>query len=241
MLLLILADIHANLSALQAVLKCAQTYPVDRAVILGDLIDYGMRPNEVIAAIRALPYPVDISLWGNHEKAVIDNNLSRFSSPRGRAFSLFTRERLNEQSREYIKTNMTAAGCAEICYDDKKILLVHGSLRDGYWKAINKEENLHEYRVYDYVLSAHSHIPHYFEKFYETDNPAMRNKKKTAFINPGSVGQPRNHNPHAAYAVLDTVFGTVHLNNAPYDIAAEQNLYDDSVDDFYKTRLERGI
>jgi predicted phosphodiesterase len=241
MLLLILADIHANLSALQSVLKSAATYPIDRAVILGDLIDYGMRPNDVITAVQSLPCPADISLWGNHEKAIIDNDLSRFGSPRGRAFSLFTQDLLSAESREYIETKMTPEGRAEIRYDGKSFLLIHGSLCDVYWKAITFEEAGEAYRIYDYVLSAHSHIPHCFEKWYDTDNSKMRNKKKTVFINPGSVGQPRNHNARAAYAVLDTVSGALHLNNALYNISAEQSLYDDSVDDFYKTRLEWGL
>ena len=241
MLLLILADIHANLSAVQAVLNGAKSYAIDRAVILGDLIDYGMRPNDVIAAVRALPYPVDISLWGNHEKAIIDNDLSRFASPRGRAFSTFTRNILNEQSRTYIKTAMTTEGYAEIMYTEKRFLLIHGSLSDVYWKAIHYEEAGASYSGYDYVLSAHSHLPHYFERWYDTDNPGMRNTKKTVFINPGSVGQPRNHNPRAAYAVLDTVSGAVHFDNAPYNIHAEQSLYGDAVDDFYKTRLALGV
>ena len=110
-----------------------------------------------------------------------------------------------------------------------------------YWQALRQDELDEAYDVYDYVLSAHSHIPHYFEQFYDADNPLMRNKKKTAFINPGSVGQPRNHNPHAAYAVLDTVSGAVHFDNAPYNIHAEQSLYGDAVDDFYKTRLALGV
>ncbi|MDR2491727.1 MAG: metallophosphatase family protein [Spirochaetaceae bacterium] len=241
MVLLILADIHANLSALQAVLGSAKRHPIDRAFILGDLIDYGMRPNEVISAVQMLPYLIDVSLWGNHEKAIIDNDLSRFGSPRGRAFSLFTQKILNRSSREYITTKMTPEGRAEAVHDGKKFLCVHGSLSDVYWKSIHYEEAGEAYSGYDYVLSAHSHIPHYFEQWYPADNPKMRNKKKTTFINPGSVGQPRNHNPRAAYAVLDTVSGAVHFDNAPYDIDAEQKLYGDAVDDFYKTRLEAGV
>jgi hypothetical protein len=55
------------------------------------------------------------------------------------------------------------------------------------------------------------------------------------------VGQPRNHNPLASYAVLDTEDGWVHFNTAPYDIALEQSLYELGVDEFYKTRLASGV
>ena len=68
----------------------------------------------------------------------------------------------------------------------------------------------------------------------------MRNRKRTLFINPGSVGQPRNHVPRAHYAVLDPACG-VHLVSCGYDIACEQGLYDGSVDFFYRDRLAKGV
>ena len=77
--------------------------------------------------------------------------------------------------------------------------------------------------------------------FATEENPLMRNNKKTVFINPGSVGQPRNHNPRAQYAILDTETGECQLLSAEYDIAYEQSLYQEEIDPFYKERLERGV
>ena len=76
--------------------------------------------------------------------------------------------------------------------------------------------------------------------FYKVDDPSMRNKKKVIFINPGSVGQPRNHNPKAQYAVLDTDKGAS-LISVPYDVELEQSLYNDQVDPFYSERLTNGV
>jgi len=74
---IVLSDIHGNLSALQAVLDDAtKKYTVDGIIILGDLIDYGMRSNEVISEIQKLSYPIMVNLWGNHEKAVMDMELT---------------------------------------------------------------------------------------------------------------------------------------------------------------------
>jgi diadenosine tetraphosphatase ApaH/serine/threonine PP2A family protein phosphatase len=70
---------------------------------------------------------------------------------------------------------------------------------------------------------------------------AYRNKKRTIFINPGSVGQPRNHNPYAQYGILDIESGNYEHRCVWYDVKEEQKLFIDSVDKFYKDRLTLGI
>jgi predicted phosphodiesterase len=241
MQLLILADIHANVSALEAVLNHTGKYSIDRAVFLGDAIDYGMRPNETITLLKQFPYSIDVNIWGNHENAVASGDITRFSSNRGRIFSAYTRKILSKESKQYIMERMNTNGNDERTYDGKAYLFIHGSREDIFWKSISTETNAELYLDYDYVLCGHSHIPFYFEKYVESYNPELRNKRKIVFINPGSIGQPRNHQPCACYAVLDTIDGWVHLNTVHYKIAEEQKLYTSEVDEFYKTRLERGI
>lgn len=65
--------------------------------------------------------------------------------------------------------------------------------------------------------------------------------KKTVFINPGSVGQPRNQNPRAQYVYIEVDSGSVHFNAVSYDIESERNLYPDGIDPFYKDRILTGI
>ena len=91
------------------------------------------------------------------------------------------------------------------------------------------------------MLSGHSHIPHLFEMMYPAERPLYRNRRRTVFVNPGSVGQPRNHNPRAQYAYLDIAADTVHFNSVEYDIDLEQSLYTPDIDPFYRERLTRGI
>ena len=98
-----------------------------------------------------------------------------------------------------------------------------------------------DYSDYDVILSGHSHYPHVFQHFYQENNPDMRNKKSVLFINPGSVGQPRNHNPNAQYAILDLDSMGVELRSIKYPNDEAMDLYDGSVDDFYRLRLENGI
>ena len=69
----------------------------------------------------------------------------------------------------------------------------------------------------------------------------LQHKKKTVFINPGSVGQPRNLNPMAQYCILNTGTGQVDMRKVPYDIGKEQASYHGQVDDFYRERLESGV
>lgn len=240
MRILILSDIHANLSAFQAAISSAEQYRPDGAVFLGDLIDYGMRPNEVVAQMERLPFPLLCTLRGNHEHALLNQDMSRFSSARGMVMSQYTQSQLSAHSRNYI-TGLDTKGYAEISVDGKRILLVHGSMDDPFWGKLTPDGAGEAYRPYDAVLSGHTHRPHYFERYYSAPDSPFRGEKKTIFINPGSVGQPRNHNPMAQYAVFDTQTGEAILAGVPYSIQTEQSLYPPELPAFYKERLALGI
>ncbi len=242
MRVLVLSDIHGNLAAMEAVLGRARELPLaDAAILLGDVIDYGMHSNEIVEILKDFPYPVLCSIRGNHELVMLTQDYSRLSSDRCRQCSRYTRSALSEEAWAYIKEEMHPNGMQELVVDGKRCLAVHGSLEDIYWKGIRPGESHPAYAKYDYVLSGHSHFPHFFEAFYEAENPHTRNKKKTAFLNPGSVGQPRNLCPMAHFALLDTATGAVDLERAPYDIKKEQEAYRGQVHDFYRARLEYGV
>lgn len=239
---LILSDIHGNLTALRAVLKnVSENYNIDCCIMLGDVIDYGMRSNEVIEELKKLPYPIICNIWGNHEQAVIHGKYGRFSSERGRKCAAYTRSILTSGSREYIQKEMEEGGIYEFKLEGRECLAVHGSLEDVFWKCIDISGELISYQKYDYVFSGHSHLPHMVEKYYHSEDTLRRNKKKTTFVNPGSVGQPRNLNPSAQYAVLDMESERICLDKCRYNICREQEYYKGQVDEFYKNRLEMGI
>lgn len=243
MRLVLLSDIHANLSALQAVLHDIDTIgEFDGYVILGDLVNYGPRPNEVIDAIQQLSLKIVVNLWGNHEYSIFGGSLDRFATDRGRAVLKYTNTILTDESREYLNAKMNHNGFQESHIDYKPTLFMHGNLDDPYWGKFGIDKmNDERFAKYDYVISGHSHVPHYVEQFYATDNPTYRNKKRTIFINPGSVGQPRNHNPYAQYGILDLQTGNYEHRSVWYDVEVEQRLFDKSVDIFYKERLKLGI
>ena len=236
----ILSDIHGNLYALKEIIKDFKD--IDSIILLGDLIDYGMQSNEVIDFIKDnLSLKIICNIWGNHEKAILTNDFNHFSSKRGVESAKFTNSQLNDSSKDYLNNELIHDGKYEFKIGEKKVLAIHGSLKDFYWKSIFPDNLNGNYLNYDIVLSGHSHYPHVFQKFYEVDNPLMRNKKVVLFINPGSVGQPRNHNPNAQYAILETETMDVELKSVKYPKDKAMNLYDGSVDDFYRKRLENGI
>lgn len=241
MKILIISDIHGNKTAFQAVIDKIQNENIKAIVFLGDAIDYGMHSNEVIQMMNSLQYPIICNIFGNHEDAVLKEEYNRFSSERGKISAKYTKSRLSEESVYYISNIMNRKGFYEFEYEKKKCLAVHGSLEDYFWKSIKPDNALAEYEKYDYVFSGHSHQPHYFEKYYATNDPVHRNKKKTILINPGSVGQPRNHNPMAQYALLDIETEEVQLCKVKYDISKEQETFTDKIDVFYRDRLTVGI
>lgn len=237
----ILSDIHGNLTAMEQVYRTIKEQKTDAIIFLGDLIDYGMHSNEVVHIVDLLELPVLCNIWGNHERAIATGDFSYFSSKRGEECAKYTQSVLNDFSMQYIGKKMNKLGRYEFLVDGKKCLAVHGSLEDTFWKAIKPGQDLALYEKYDYVFSGHSHLPHLFEVFFQVDDEIHRNKKKTVFINPGSVGQPRNLCNLAQFAIWDTQTGSVSMEKVAYDIATEQAAYHGQVDDFYKNRLETGV
>lgn len=243
---LILSDIHGNVSAFDSVLYDCGNENFTGIILLGDCIDYGMRSNEIIRKLTELSETVwkrkiIANIWGNHEKLVIDKDLERLSSDRGRAMSRYTAKQLSDESVRYIKSEMEPCGIREFEASGMKCAAVHGSLEDRYWKAIAPNELHGEYSDYDIVFGGHSHYSHCFTHFYPSTDTEMRNKKAVMFINPGSVGQPRNQNPRAQYAVVTLPSKRVELRAVEYDIKYEQSLFSDELDEFYKIRLTRGV
>lgn len=239
---LILSDVHGNLSALNQILEKEALAEYAGVILLGDLIDYGPRSNEVIEKIKTIPeQQVLVNIWGNHEHSILTGNYERFSSERGKACAAFTRKSLTEETLSYLNSSMEKSGKCEFELFGKKCLAVHGSLADAYWKSISHEEMDEAYTKYDFVFSGHSHIPHFFEHFYKCADEEYRNKKRTVFVNPGSVGQPRNHTPNAHYAVLNVETMSVQMKTVAYDVEYEMGLFSKEVDSFYRERLRIGV
>ena len=141
---LILSDIHGNVSAFDAVMNDCAGEGFEGVILLGDLIDYGMRSNEIVQKLIELEEngwknKITVNIWGNHEKLVVDKDLERLSSDRGRVMARYTAQHLSDASVEYIRKSMNKAGIQEFEIGGLKCLVVHGSLDDHYWKAIGPD------------------------------------------------------------------------------------------------------
>jgi putative phosphoesterase len=239
----LLSDIHANITALKAVLDDIKSLgQIDAFSIVGDLVNYGPRPNETIEMVKCLDKPLLVNIWGNHEYSLFGGSLDRFATDRGRAVLQYTNSILTQESRNYLDKEMEHSGFLKCQIEGISFLFMHGNLDDPYWGKFGIDKmNDERFQEYDYVISGHSHVPHYVEHFFASENVAYRNKKRTIFINPGSVGQPRNHNPYAQYGILDIESGNYEHRAVWYEVKEEQELFSDSVDKFYKERLTLGI
>lgn len=242
---ILISDIHSNWNALQSVLRHARNaYGNDWNIFqAGDLINYGPRPNKIVDAIEELDMQKKIvaNLAGNHEAALFGIDANRYSTGRGFAALQFTATELSKQNTLYLKEKLSYEPLLlEIA--GKKILCVHGCLSDPLWGKMTPEEmNSVNYKKYDLVMSGHSHIPGFTEVFFPDENADKRNKKKTIFLNAGSVGQPRNHRTEAQYVFMDLESETFHFNKVKYDIDEESRYFSKDVDEFYKTRLQKGV
>lgn len=222
MRILILSDIHANLTALEAVL--AEAGEIDAVWCLGDLVGYGPDPNECIARIRSLPNLVCI--LGNHDAAVIDQLDDSSFNPEARQAILWTREVLWEGSALFLK------GLPEKAELDG-VTLAHGSPRQPVWEYLLDPASAtrsFEYFEKPYCFVGHTHLPVIFQLSEENSSAHIetlvantcRYLSPRAILNPGSVGQPRDRDPRAAYALYDSGRATWEFRRVRYDVVEVQ-------------------
>jgi predicted phosphodiesterase len=208
MRVLILSDIHANLAALEAVLADAAPTGFDAVWCLGDTIGYGPEPNECAERIRRL---ASVAVVGNHDWAVLGRmDVDSFNPEAGRAV-MWTRRQLSDDNLAWLGQLPSEP---QVRGD---FTLTHGSPRDPVWEylihAPVASANLAHFDT-PYCLVGHTHVPalHFIrgsgDKL-EIRTPRLGLEVKLdelqrAILNPGSVGQPRDSDPRAAYALLDT-------------------------------------
>ncbi len=222
---LVLSDIHANLEALEAALAAAAGGH-DRVLVLGDLVGYGAEPNRVVERIRALS-PAFI-IRGNHDKAAcgIDDALS--FNPVARRAAEWTYETLTADNREFLRD--LAAGPVLV---DKDIEICHGAPfdEDAYifdaadaWRALELTRAGLCFFGHTHIAVAFLRSGQAFEAIVPENGETTvqaRNGRRL-LVNPGSVGQPRDGDARAAFAIYDDQTGVVVLRRVDYPIAQAQ-------------------
>lgn len=220
---LVVSDIHANLTAIEAVL--ADAGKVDETWCLGDVVGYGPDPNECIERLRALPNLT--CMMGNHDIASFGEARLEIFNLDARKALIWQREALSEESKEFLRGLATEA----VVRGD--VTLVHGSPRDPIWEYVMNtlvaRVNLTFFET-RWCLVGHSHFQAIFQYDPEQDDLTIEVPppgkhyalKERAILNPGSVGQPRDRDPRAAYAIYHPKKKSWEPRRVEYDIRSVQ-------------------
>jgi predicted phosphodiesterase len=224
---LIISDIHANLAAFEAVLEDAEGQ-WDIIWFLGDLVGYGPDPNECVIELQKHKH---IALSGNHDHAVLGNlDIESFNREATLAIN-WTQDAISAESEAYL-----ASLPSKLVQDS--FTLAHASPRYPIWEyildPITAAENFNWFDT-TYCLVGHSHVPVIFEEKgerqrtiivripnYSEFNEPFALGEERLIINPGSVGQPRDSDPRAAYALLDTDEMTWFYKRVSYPVEKTQ-------------------
>jgi diadenosine tetraphosphatase ApaH/serine/threonine PP2A family protein phosphatase len=240
---LIIADVHGNLEAFNTVLEDAQNYGgFGNVWCLGDVVGYGPDPSACIKLLRQLD---PLCVCGNHDLAAVGKiDIGDFNSDAARANS-WTSSQLSEDDRKFL------LDLPETIVEGD-FTLVHGSPRLPVWEYIAygfiAADNFASFDT-KYCLVGHTHVPFVYEEEedgasegYMGHGDMLTLGNKRLIINPGGVGQPRDRDPRASYAMYDSDEGTIVHYRVAYDIAATQARMEQAgLPHFLINRLESGV
>jgi putative phosphoesterase len=205
MRVLVISDLHANWPALEAVLAAE---PFDRLMVGGDLVSYGPHPHEVVEAVRRR---ATVTVRGNHDNALahhVDCRCAPSSKPLAEATRAVHRERLSPDEVAFLGS-LPLTASTEL--GGTRFFSVHASPRDHLFEYALTPESPDDRLASevddvdaDYVLLGHTHLP------------MIRRIGPRVVVNPGSLGQPRDGDPRASYAVIED--GVARLKRVEYDV-----------------------
>jgi diadenosine tetraphosphatase ApaH/serine/threonine PP2A family protein phosphatase len=242
MRILVISDIHANYTALETVLNDAGA--VDETWCLGDLVGYGPDPNAVVEQIRELPHLTCI--LGNHDVAVIGKMpLEAFNGDARRSL-MWTEKVLTADNMDFLRSlpqNTKVRG---------EVTMAHGSPRDPVWEyVLNTLSARLNFDHFDtpFCFVGHSHIQSMFQLNVQNDRVTMEVMREgepvslepRVILNPGSVGQPRDRDTRAAYAIYDSQADTWEARRVKYNIEeVQRRILDAGLPERHAIRLAEG-
>lgn len=234
----IFSDVHSNREALEAVISAYKDELIDKYFCLGDLVGYAAEPNLCIETVETIS---QVTIAGNHDWASVDLFSSDYFNPLARDALEWTKRTLKNRQKTYLES-------LKLVYKNQDLTLVHGTLdnpadfnymTDGYsaWETFNQLET-------NICFIGHTHVAGVFIKdrkdhiTYRQDN-TIGIKEDTAYIvNTGSVGQPRDADPRAAYCIYDTEKKEVCLKRIDYDkLSARKKIIQAGLPRFLGDRL----
>ena len=221
----VFSDIHSNLTAFQAVLQDIEARGgFERIWCLGDIVGYGPDPKECIALLRQYDH---ICVAGNHDWGAIGKIGIDDFNPEAAAACRWTGQQLEQRDVDYMAN-------LPLTMREGDFTLAHGSPREPIWEYVVSTpvaKVSFNYFKTRFCLVGHSHVPLVFESLapdgdctvfeFPVDTPLALNGNRL-IINPGGVGQPRDSDPRASYALYDSDHGVIWHHRVPYDVASTQ-------------------
>lgn len=213
-------DIHANYEALEAVLGDAKEQSCDTHICLGDVVGYNANPVECLAKIREMGCPV---IKGNHDEDASGTHSLDSLNPVAAAALMWTREQLNDEQRTWLRR-------LRMVRQVEDFTVVHSTLdQPANWNYVtNKFDAMSNfsYQFTQVCFHGHTHVPRVFVKTQRVqeepaESIAVEDGAKY-FINVGSVGQPRDGDWRASYAIFDLPTHTIVFRRVEYDLATTQ-------------------
>ena len=197
----VVADIHSNLPALRAVLERLDELAPETVVCAGDIVGYGAHPNE---CCRCAEESFDHVVQGNHDAAAMSGGTSGMN-PFAAAAAMWTHDTLDSDSRAFLGTLQTSAGLET---ESGRVSVFHGSdrSRDEYVYEEHVDPDILARNDSRFVVLGHTHVPF------------VRRLQGGMILNPGAVGQPRDGDPRASFALLDTEASTCEFMRVEYPV-----------------------
>lgn len=239
-----LADIHANLAAFSAVLDDIERRGgVEEFWCLGDIVGYGPEPSQCIELLRKYKH---ICVAGNHDLAAIGKLDINSFNPDAAFACRWTAQQLSPEDIEYLNN-------LPLVIEKDDFTLVHGSPREPIWEYLISKGSAQENFAYfktKFCLLGHSHIPFIFRQGEDgscsfiplSDSIGQVLGSSRMIVNPGGVGQPRDGDPRASYAIYDSDSGVVRLYRVVYDInATQKKMVKNNLPMRLVVRLEHGL
>lgn len=238
----ILSDIHSNIQALQAVIQDMQdNHDIDEVINLGDIVGYGAHPNSCITTVANI---AGISVMGNHDSAVCDLMNYSFFNPYAKEAIEFTKSRISGENMNFLKDQ-------PIEHRIGSAVFVHSSpmFPENWSYILNKDTANFVFVTMDQsietVFIGHSHIPTVYiqngEEIIKTYEQHVYFQDSRAIVNVGSVGQPRDGDSRACYAIFDTEERMVTYRRVKYDIdTAFEDILSAQLPAILAERLKRG-
>jgi len=240
----IISDVHGNLPALEQVIGLLEDRDVGQYLCLGDVVGYGASPNECCQLIQQIEA---VCIRGNHDEGAVSPAKEQWFNPEARACLIWTRQQLTEDNRRWLKS-------LEPTTQVDDMVLCHGSIPDPDHYTITARDASYSFQATSAPLIFFGHT-HYAEWFTYQSGEAMPvqhqhpeggtcaiNEQARYLINPGSVGQPRDRNNQASFAIYDDQQPEVAVYRTPYDIqAAQQMIFDADLPAIMAWRLSWGI